>query len=145
MKAKLPTTRAKTAYGLLSAITKLIVAEPKRYSQHTFIESEVAPTPEVQHFPACGTVGCVAGWVVVLRGPDGSRTPYSKVEHVAIDILGLDYDQSGVTLRRERAFRPTRARAGTADSRTRASWRPVTFALSKRPTRLSYSPRRCRP
>jgi len=88
-----PTSKAKTAYDLLSEIAALIVAEPKRYNQERFMaegpnDKDTAPLG----FPSCGTVGCVAGWAVTLKGV---RCAYSDIQMHASSILGLDrYQES---------------------------------------------------
>lgn len=61
-KDKMPVSRAKTAYGLLSEIKALILEEPKRYNQSTW---RLVSSPE--HMPACGTVCCVGGWIDTLK------------------------------------------------------------------------------
>lgn len=62
MKTKaLPKSKAKTAYGLLSEVRRLILEEPKRYDQGAFIcriggkgrSWDLDP----EQAPACGTVG----------------------------------------------------------------------------------------
>ena len=86
----MPISNAKTAYGLLGDIAKIIVAEPKRYDQTNWIARKGTQRGDNSYaeFPACGTVGCVAGWVVALAGP--RNTSPDRVEKVAEKILGLD-------------------------------------------------------
>lgn len=88
----IPKSRARTAYGLLSEIRALILAEPKRYFQGRFIARQNgkgdADTKAPNGFPACGTVGCVAGWVATLTR--GERFSYGDTEAIACDVLGLD-------------------------------------------------------
>lgn len=93
-KSLIPKSKAKTAYSLLSEIAKLIIAEPKRYNQERFLTVRGGREQAPRGFPACGTVGCVAGWVAALKGPKGARTRYQDVQTVATDILGLDHYQS---------------------------------------------------
>lgn len=85
----IPKSRAKTAYGLLSEIRALILAEPKRYDQTTFIARENDAWSFVLglKMPACGTVGCVAGWVATLKGPRDFS--YEDASMIAEDILGV--------------------------------------------------------
>lgn len=102
MSAKLPTSKAKTAYGLLSAVRKLILAEPLRYNQARYIArtdgKHHADNPSdgwqqwVKPLPACGTAGCVAGWVATLKR--GDRFSYKQTQGIAARILGLNSDQS---------------------------------------------------
>jgi hypothetical protein len=113
-----PTSRAKTAYGLLAAVCKAILAEPKRYNQtiwfETLSDERESHTIEMryarwnpaaerrerarfarkqQEFPACGTVACVAGWVLALQR---GRLPHDQhsVELPAKRILGLNSAQA---------------------------------------------------
>ena len=97
-KRAIPTSKAKTAYGLLSEVRRLILEEPLRYCQGDWLKrledysdanSQYAPT-----FPACGTIGCVAGWVATLKGPTNQR--YSLVSEVAESILGINSTQAEV-------------------------------------------------
>lgn len=68
-------TRPTTAYALLSNICKLITEEPKRYYQRTWIDLADLSVDKGK-FPACGTMGCVAGWVETLRS--SSDRAYDK-------------------------------------------------------------------
>lgn len=86
-----PVSNAKTAYGLLGEIATLIVAEPARYNQYdvlTFREDG----DFYEKYPECGTVGCIAGWAVMLTRAQPRRT--RRVLQAARGILGLDEDQS---------------------------------------------------
>jgi hypothetical protein len=68
-KNAMPVSKAKTAYGLLSEIRKLILEEPKRYDQcATLVHGADASEFYGDKLPACGTVACVGGWVLVLKG-----------------------------------------------------------------------------
>lgn len=74
-------SRSKTAYGLLSEIRRLILAEPRRYNQYDWLKTnERGPLA-----PACGTVGCVGGWTVFLKRDKTNKT--------AAGILGISSDQ----------------------------------------------------
>lgn len=77
----LPKSKAKTAYGLLNEVKALILAEPLRYRQSSWILKPEDGYPGIV-FPACDTVACVAGWVTTLKprrrkhgvGPDARKT-----------------------------------------------------------------------
>jgi hypothetical protein len=81
----IPTSKAKTAYGLLSEVRALILAEPKRLRMSQVLRSD-ATELWGEEAPACGTVGCVAGWVWMLKVGKG---PKQFVCSTAGDILGL--------------------------------------------------------
>lgn len=87
MKSKrslIPKSKAKTAYGLLSEVRALILAEPKRYDQARWISHGSG-----DNYPRCGTIGCVAGWVDTLKPSRGRH-----VVDRASAVLGLDYWKS---------------------------------------------------
>ncbi len=96
-KTAMPKSKAKTAYGLLSEVRRIILEEPQRYNQSLYLVygqealSRAFWVPPDQR-PSCGTVGCVAGWVVALKG-DTTLTCYS-VLHEAGRILGLSDKQA---------------------------------------------------
>jgi len=91
-KNTMPVSHAKTAYGLLGEIARLIVEEPKRYNQHGWLQREQDRSQmQPVEYPSCGTVGCVAGWVVALKAK--RRPNYFRTGDKAADILGLDVDQ----------------------------------------------------
>lgn len=94
--SKMPTSRATTAYGLLSEIRKLILAEPKRYDQRRYIMRRRNPDGmedvPMRGFPACGRVGCVAGWVATLT--QSRRFACLDAYEIARAALGLDRRQS---------------------------------------------------
>lgn len=84
---------------LLRRVQKHILAEPQRYDQ-----DKVLIVPEDYYYnpirkPACGTVGCIAGWATLLA--DGkkeiSETPspfqISRTYEHARKLLGLDEEQ----------------------------------------------------
>jgi hypothetical protein len=58
-------SKAKTAYGLLRDVQKAVREEPRRANMGTFTDKV---DPEAYNAPACGTVGCVAGWISILGG-----------------------------------------------------------------------------
>lgn len=68
-KSAMPKSKAKTAYGLLSEVRAIILEEPKRYDQCATIEQGIeAEMIYGDQVPACGTVACVGGWVLALKG-----------------------------------------------------------------------------
>jgi hypothetical protein len=103
---RVPKSNAKTAYGLLSEVRRLIVDEPKRYNQGdtiSFREHTDGWSVAYGKWPACGTVGCVAGWVTTLKLPE--RAALYDVIAPAGEILGLNSEQ------RRELFRASAARA----------------------------------
>lgn len=90
-RAAVPTSKAKTAYGLLSEVRRLILAEPLRYDQGWWLSKRGKRNsyePE-KGFPSCGTVGCVAGWVVTLKR---KKAREGQIQQAARQVLGLDYE-----------------------------------------------------
>ena len=102
MAMKRPTSRAKTADGLLAEIERLITAEPLRYDQHDvlWIEEEkdhrnsyrYNVTAVADNIPHCGTIGCVGGWVTALKTKRPSRVINPLL--AAQRILGLTTTQA---------------------------------------------------
>lgn len=92
-KSLIPKSKAKTAYGLLSEIRKIILAEPKRYDQRYFrvslndLRHGFYSVPAEVVAPQCGTIGCVAGWVCALKAPD-VFVDETRIQSTASDILG---------------------------------------------------------
>lgn len=82
----LPRSKAKTAWGLLQETKRVMRQEPKRVDMGCFV-GRVNPTENLSA-PACGTVGCFAGWVGLLAL--GHRNP----------TLG-DYYEDGRMVRHE--------------------------------------------
>lgn len=89
MKGKLPVSKAKTAYGLLSEIAALAIAEPKRIAMTLWLQKETGPQHRSlpEGYPACGTVGCVGGWTIALK-PTAAR----KING---GLFGPDREDSG--------------------------------------------------
>lgn len=113
MKNLIPKSRAKTAYGLLSEVRRLILAEPKRYDQATYIARE--PTWYLKELPACGTIGCVAGWVATLK--HGKPFTYAQTPTIAASILGLGHEWADLftpSAALGKAQSPQHARSGAA-------------------------------
>lgn len=97
--APLPRSKAKTAFGLLGEVRKIILAEPKRYNQGDSISVRRPRNDggdESEYWPACGTIGCVGGWVYALKYPGRvrfmqrtSRYPIKNPLDAAQEVLGL--------------------------------------------------------
>jgi len=86
-KHAMPVSKAKTAYGLLSEIRKIILEEPKRYDQWGLLSTGARAKAHYGTLtPSCGTVGCVAGWVVALKSPRSREIATVR----AGQVLGLD-------------------------------------------------------
>lgn len=81
---KLPTSKAKTAYGLLSEIAALALQEPKRMRMSTWLNRKAKRMYGADATPACGTVGCIAGWGAILAG--------TKREQRALERSGAEFD-----------------------------------------------------
>ena len=95
-----PRSQAETAYELLTDIMQVILEEPKRYNQGTWLEDyrlEDRTQREILalNTPSCGTVACVAGWAITLKYKDisGVRSQWATAE-LARFLLGLSYDQA---------------------------------------------------
>lgn len=106
-KKYLPTSRAKTADGLLAEIQRLILAEPKRYNQDLWVEllppekDEFGYVNDTSKFPSCGTIGCVAGWCATLKGSPRTikrfaegKLDYDTIYKTAQRVLGLSDPQA---------------------------------------------------
>lgn len=89
---KIPKSKAKTAYGLLSEVIAVVLAEPKRLRMSIPLSRGAESFYQISpgEMPACGTVGCVAGWAVVLR----DATIEGNVTRTARGLLGLDERQA---------------------------------------------------
>jgi hypothetical protein len=84
---------------LLEKVKKHILAEPKRINMNNWCYKK----PKSRGGPACGTVGCIAGWTVLLSHPKKEWSHWTEVgknkfdHHVqseAIRLLGITVDQS---------------------------------------------------
>lgn len=89
-KSALPESKATNAYELLDEVRALILAEPKRYDQGRWIsklpdDKARQRLYDVKSFPACGTIACVAGWIVMLKDPTAG-----DVQDTAEHILNID-------------------------------------------------------
>lgn len=79
----IPLSRAKNVLGLLRDVQRAILDEPKRGDMGLYCANR---GPE-HGGPQCGTVGCFAGWVCILRD---SRQGGSSAHVAAQQILGSD-------------------------------------------------------
>lgn len=96
---KIPQSVAKDAYELLGEVKKVIVDEPKRYCQDFYLRTLSHDLKFVDNlgrkkqlraeFPSCGTIGCVAGWVVTLKQADLS----GGISEAAASLLGIGISQ----------------------------------------------------
>ncbi len=99
--APLPTHNAKTAYGLLNAIARVITEEPKRldmsvvcYRKERLLRDAITDLEWNKiKIPACGTVGCIAGWALVLTGLTSESTAIGNETWMAEMVLGLTPNQ----------------------------------------------------
>jgi hypothetical protein len=86
------------AARLLRRVVRHIKAEPLRYDQdETLIK--VAPGEDFYYTnfgyrpaPACGTVGCLAGWVAALTLPKEKARTVNPIKYASLK-LGLDEGQ----------------------------------------------------
>ncbi len=83
---------SKNPVVILKHVCKLIKAEPKRYDQYESLVTEKNSLgfKGSDYFPACGTVGCVAGWVHLVTGGRRSGPVLSSARH----ILGLSEEEA---------------------------------------------------
>lgn len=80
-----PVSRAKTAWGLCADVIRAVMKEPKRVNMNVFV-LRVAPE---DGGPACGTVGCFAGWVALFGAPQLDRELLSvNAADEAVRLLG---------------------------------------------------------
>lgn len=83
--SRVPKSKATNAYELLSEVCQAITEEPKRMN---LMNWSLSPKQVVQMKapPACGTVGCIAGWVTFLK--DRMVRPSSYIRERAETLLG---------------------------------------------------------
>jgi len=94
-----PRYTGRTVLGLLNAVKRAIREEPKRVDMSLFCDTR----SKSDGGPACGTVGCFAGWVAILgRRPNEIANPYDRPNAysprgTAVQLLGpnLKYSFSG--------------------------------------------------
>ncbi len=92
----LPTTNATTAYGLLNAIARIALEEPKRLAMGFVCYRGEGLKKRSNEYNTvvspCGTAGCIAGWTLVLTGQTEEDEQNGGSYYDATDVLGLtDY------------------------------------------------------
>lgn len=96
----IPRFRGKTALDALKWVQRVIKREPKRYNQT--IVCHIRGGYDSSHvlednYPACGTIGCVAGWIFAGTAPKVVRNDvegFTNALFVARKLLGLSGPQS---------------------------------------------------
>ena len=90
-----------TAYEVLDHVAEIIAEEPARYNQGCWLTTRMDEVRRVGHnVPACGTIGCVAGWVFaevagahgvacVFRQVNDSNDRGVEISEYAQVVLGL--------------------------------------------------------
>lgn len=93
--AKKNAVSAKAA-RLLRRVARHILAEPCRYDQNAELSflTPGMPYKDGHVVPACGTIGCIAGWVTALVA-DNPRNVDDPLDFAA-HALGLDHDQKWI-------------------------------------------------
>lgn len=66
--APLPKSSATNAYDLLTDVIRVVEEEHRRLYMGNWFSSE-EELPAGMFLPACGTVACVGGWIVILTEP----------------------------------------------------------------------------
>ncbi len=125
MKIKgLPRSKAKTAYGLVMDARRAIADEPKRANMSTYVDER---SPE-NGGPACGTVGCFAGWIILAanRVDPVNETVYDAT--VAHRLIGEEVDYYTVS----RGHHVFNSGAGDACAQTEPGTRPHAKAVLAR-------------
>jgi hypothetical protein len=70
-----PRSTATTAYELLDEVVAVVEADARRIEMAQYLTSPITVLPEQR--PPCGTIACIAGWMVVLR--DGRDKAYGPL------------------------------------------------------------------
>lgn len=87
-----PRSAATNAYDLLQDVKKVILEEPLRLDMSIVCLRGEGISLDILK-PACGTVGCLAGWVLVLTGRTKPNEANFGMTGEARDLLGLDREQ----------------------------------------------------
>lgn len=100
----IPKSRAKTAFGLLRDVRRVIQEEPKRLDMalvairgKAIDEHNRTPTFYRNHLtkPECGSVGCIAGWALMLEGKVGKNANLRNGGLTkAANLLGINDNQA---------------------------------------------------
>jgi|SRR5579859_2543571 len=92
-----PRSKAKNAYELLNDVCRVVLDEPKRVHMDAYITAFQNPgrvACEIGDGPACGTVGCIGGWVAILkRRPHVDLSTTLSISNIAANLLT---DEEGV-------------------------------------------------
>lgn len=93
-KHRIPKSRAKTAYGLLTEIENIAAVEPKRIAMRVcLLRGRYLSNYSSYDKPACQTVGCIAGWTYVLtHTANVNEFNLADTDHAGT-ILGLTCEQ----------------------------------------------------
>lgn len=67
----IPKSRAKNSYELLNDVVKVMREEPKRVRFGDWLMT-FAGNKFSKDVPACGTIGCIAGWCIAVRAPSAN-------------------------------------------------------------------------
>jgi len=103
--------KAKLNKALLNKVKKHILEEPNRLIMSTWL-SKTTPGTKINpgawgennmEVPKCGTVGCIAGWIVLLAHPDADERMkletlygYNAIAKRALGIADLSVYYSGI-------------------------------------------------
>ena len=83
---------------LLERVKRLALAEPKRIAMKYWLSQRGKVSERFGlKYPACGTVGCVGGWVEVLYRRNHPRSQKNAAEILGLtswqaDVLFMDYE-----------------------------------------------------
>lgn len=99
-----------TVRELFNQLIDLFTEEPRRLDMgewvarldgtHRFLEPKEEPEDELGKIPSCGTVGCIAGWGLVLLRPPTQIHPqvlHSMSEDIMEEALGFAGSYGGRT------------------------------------------------
>jgi hypothetical protein len=90
----IPRSSAKTTLGLLRAVKRAILQEPRRANMGVYT-CKLQPTTQYFHpAPTCGTVGCFAGWVSILAG-QGLVDDDAPAKRLLGDDLDYTFETAG--------------------------------------------------
>lgn len=87
MTHNIPYVQSNDPVEILTEVAKHILAEPLRYNQGIWVDVIGDRWSAGKNYPACGTIACVAGWVVTLKGQRNIRG--FTVSNTASELLKL--------------------------------------------------------